>query len=245
MRNYRYAICKITFSEFKFYTSKILIFFNPKNLINNYDKIANQYDTLSRLVFFKSQVIAQTDQLSNISKNSSVLIVGGGTGWILEEITKLHSSGLKIIYVEISAKMLALSKARNYGNNEVEFVNLGIEDFETNLIFDVILTPFLFDNFSEHRVEIVFSKLNKLLRQNGKWLLVDFCLNTNKGQWWKCFILKSMYLFFKLLGIVEATHLIDVKPYFVAERYQILEERFYYASFIKASIFKKNNMTNI
>ncbi|RZL54089.1 MAG: methyltransferase type 12, partial [Pedobacter sp.] len=75
-------------------------------MINNYDKIANQYDTLSRLVFFKSQVNAQINQLHNIPKDSSVLIVGGGTGWILEEIVKLHPSGIKIIYVEISAKML-------------------------------------------------------------------------------------------------------------------------------------------
>lgn len=214
-------------------------------MINNYDKIANQYDTLSRLVFFKSQVNAQINQLHNIPKDSSVLIVGGGTGWILEEIAKLHPSGIKIIYVEISAKMLALSKARNYGGNEVEFVNIGIEDFETNLIFDVILTPFLFDNFSEQRIGVVFSKLNNLLKQNGKWLLVDFSLNTNKGKWWKWLVLKSMYVFFKMLSIVEATNLIDVKPYFVAEQYQIVEERFYYAGFIKASVFIKNNMTNI
>jgi len=214
-------------------------------LINNYDKIANHYDTLSRLVFFKSQVNAQINQLHNIPKDSSVLIVGGGTGWILEEIVKLHPSGIKIIYVEISAKMLTLSKARNYGVNEVEFVNIGIEDFETNLIFDVILTPFLFDNFSEQRIGVVFSKLNSLLKQNGKWLLVDFSLNTNKGKWWKWLVLKSMYVFFKMLGIVEATNLIDVKPYFVAEQYQVVEERFYYAGFIKASVFIKNNMTNI
>jgi len=214
-------------------------------LINNYDKIANQYDTLSRLVFFKSQVNAQINQLHSIPKDSSVLIVGGGTGWILEEIVKLHPSGIKIIYVEISAKMLTLSKARNYGGNEVEFVNIGIEDFDTNLIFDVILTPFLFDNFSEQRIGVVFSKLNNLLKQNGKWLLVDFSLNTNKGKWWKWLVLKSMYVFFKMLGIVEATNLIDVKPYFVAEQYQIVEERFYYAAFIKASVFIKNNMTNI
>lgn len=196
-------------------------------------------------MFFKSQVNAQINQLHSIPKDSSVLIVGGGTGWILEEIAKLHPSGIKIIYVEISAKMLALSRARNYGGNEVEFVNIGIEDFETNLIFDVILTPFLFDNFSEQRIEVVFSKLNNLLKQNGKWLLVDFSLNTNKGKWWKWLVLKSMYVFFKMLGIVEATNLIDVKPYFVAEQYQIVEERFYYAAFIKACVFIKNNMTNI
>ncbi|WP_029204172.1 class I SAM-dependent methyltransferase [Pedobacter agri] len=111
-------------------------------MINNYDKIANYYDSLSRLVFGKSQVNAQINQLKSITKNSSILIVGGGTGWILEEIGKRHPSGLKITYVEISAKMLVLSKDRDYGANSVLFIHSSIEDFNLEDHFNIILTPF-------------------------------------------------------------------------------------------------------
>ncbi|WP_293785713.1 class I SAM-dependent methyltransferase [uncultured Pedobacter sp.] len=206
---------------------------------NNYDKIANHYDTLSRLVFFKSQVNAQVDQLHHIPKNSEVLIAGGGTGWILEEIAKIHPGGLKIVYVEISAKMLALSQKRDYKNNQVEFVNLGIENFNTDVLFDVVLTPFLFDNFAEQRAAKVFEQLNSYLRGGGQWLIVDFSLDKGVGNWWKWLLLKSMYSFFKLLGIVEANQLIDMDPYFLNRGYQILEQRFYYRDFIKAVIHKK------
>jgi len=206
---------------------------------NNYDKIANHYDTLSRLVFFKSQVNAQANQLQHITENSAVLIVGGGTGWILEEIAKIYPSGLKIVYVEISAKMIALSQKRNCKNNQVEFVHLGIEDFRANIVFDVILTPFLFDNFAEQRAAKVFDQLNEYLKKDGLWFLVDFSLNKNNGAWWKWLLLKSMYSFFKLLGIVEANQLIDMDPYFLNKGYQILEQRFYYRDFIKALIYKK------
>lgn len=206
---------------------------------NNYDKIARHYDTLSRLVFFKAQVNAQVNQLHCISKNSAVLIVGGGTGWILAELAKVHSAGLKIVYVEISAKMIALSKARDYGGNEVIFLNQGIETFTTEMQFDVILTPFLFDNFSEERVGKVFELLDGLLKKDGQWFLVDFSLNKSKGKWWKWLLLKSMYRFFKLLHIVEANKLIDMHPYFLAKAYKVLEERFYYGGFIKGSIYKK------
>jgi ubiquinone/menaquinone biosynthesis C-methylase UbiE len=206
---------------------------------NNYDKIAGYYDTLSRLVFFKSQVNAQINQLQHIPKNRTVLIVGGGTGWILEELARVHVGGLKVVYVEISAKMIALSQKRNYGDNHVEFVNLGIEDFKTDVVFDVILTPFLFDNFAEDRATKVFRQLNECLKKDGLWFLVDFSLNKTNGNWWKWVILKSMYSFFKLLGIVEATSLIDMNPYFLQVHYQIIEERFYYGSFIKATVFKK------
>lgn len=214
-------------------------YLTPDTMNNNYDKIANHYDTLSRLVFFKSQVNAQVNQLQYIPKDSSVLIVGGGTGSILEEITKIYPNGLKIVYVEISAKMIALSQKRDFKNNQVEFVNLGIEDFSTDTVFDVVLTPFLFDNFAEQRAAKVFNLLNASLKKDGLWFLVDFSLNKNNGNWWKWLLLKSMYSFFKLLGIVEANHLIDMNPYFLNADYQVLELRLYYGNFIKAVIFKK------
>lgn len=208
-------------------------------MVNNYDKIANHYDTLSRLVFGKAQVNAQINQLKCIPENSSILLVGGGTGWILEEISKLHASGLKITYVEISAKMIALSEVRNIRNNSIDFVNIAIENFTTDSSFDVILTPFLFDNFNEPKAVSVFKKLDKMLNEPGIWFLVDFSLNVKNGRWWKWLMLKSMYLFFKLIRIVEASKLIDMNLYFLKNNYQILEEQFYYGSFIKASVFKK------
>jgi len=205
---------------------------------NNYDKIAGHYDALSRLVFFKSQVNAQVNQLRYIQENNHVLIVGGGTGWILEELSKIYTE-LNIVYVEISAKMIALSQKRSYKNNHVEFVNIGIEDFKTDVLFDVILTPFLFDNFAEQRAAKVFEQLNEYLKKDGLWFQVDFSLNKANGNWWKWLLLRSMYGFFKLLGIVEAHQLIDMNPYFFKANYLIVEERLYYGSFIKATIFRK------
>ncbi|WP_316797490.1 class I SAM-dependent methyltransferase [Pedobacter agri] len=208
-------------------------------MINNYDKIAQHYDFLSRLVFGTSQVSAQINQLKYISSNSSILIVGGGTGWILEELAKLHQTGLKITFVEISAKMISLSKARNYGNNEVEFINLGIEEYEINNHFDIIITPFLFDNFSRERCHKVFHKLHLSLNNSGLWFMVDFTTQTKGGNWWKKPFLTLMYTFFNLMARVEAKKLVDMNPYFEKGGYQIIEERFYYAHFIKAVVYKK------
>lgn len=208
-------------------------------MINNYDKIARHYDFLSRLIFFKSQVNAQINQLHSIPENSSLLIVGGGTGWILEEIAKVYSSGLNITYVEISEKMIKLSKARDFKNNKVDFIPLGIEDFKITQIFDVILTPFLFDNFSKPRAESIFKDLHQHLKISGLWLFVDFSLSARNGKWWKVIILKSMYLFFKVMGIVEANQLIDMHPYFRQEKYKILEKQHYYSGFISATIYQK------
>lgn len=210
-----------------------------KKLNNNYDKIANSYDVLSQFVFGKSQVNAQINQLKFIPENSSILIVGGGTGWLLEEIKQVHSSGLTITYVEISEKMITLSKARNFGENTINFVQLDIEEFYSSDRFDVILTPFLFDNFQLEKAEHIFNKLNLMLKKGGLWFFVDFSLTSSKGKWWQRMLLNSMYLFFKLLGIVEASKLIEMTQYFSRENFEIIDEKLYYNEFIKAIVFKK------
>lgn len=208
-------------------------------MTNNYDKIAKHYDFLSRLVFSRSQVNAQIDQLGNISENDSILIVGGGTGWILDEIANVHPSGLQIIYVEISAKMIALSMKRNYGQNEVVFVNAGIEEFQADQTFDVISTPFLFDNFSQERADRVFQKLDGFLKDKGLWFMVDFTTDDNNWAWWKKILLKLMYAFFKVLGNVEAKKLVNMELYFDKAGYFLVNEAFYYARFIRATVYKK------
>src|ERR1700744_988834 len=100
---------------------------------------------LSRMVYGRALVNAQVWLLQFVPKNANILIVGGGTGWILEQLTRLHPDGLTITYVEVSANMIALSKKRIPGYNEVIFVNNAVENVVLPAGFDVVITPFLFD----------------------------------------------------------------------------------------------------
>lgn len=208
---------------------------------NNYDTIAWGYDTLSRLVFFRTQVRAQIDQLRFIPANSTILIAGGGTGWILEEIAKIHLSGLKITYIELSEKMLGRAEKRHVGANEVTFIHAAAEDFKSAGHYDVILTAFLFDNFSEKGAEQLFHQLHQLLRQEGVWLFADFYYNQSAGKNWKWYLLKTMYLFFNKISKVEAKELVNTEMYFGQELYVTLTINYYYNSFIKAIVYKKIN----
>jgi ubiquinone/menaquinone biosynthesis C-methylase UbiE len=94
----------------------------------NFNNSAWFYDNLSRLVYGKALINAQVYLLQYIPTDSKILIVGGGTGWVLEELTKIHPSGLSITYVEVSANMMALSNKRNIGHNWVVFINDAIEN---------------------------------------------------------------------------------------------------------------------
>ena len=171
---------------------------------NNYDRIAGYYDVLSRVIFFRAQVKAQIDQLHAIPVNGTVLIAGGGTGWILEEIAKIHPSGLTITYVEISSKMLDLSKKRDVKDNLVTYIHAAMEDFKAVISYDVLITAFFFDNFSAHHVQTVFNQLHNLLNPGGIWLFSDFYYTEKSGKRWQWLLLHTMYLFFSKISSVEA-----------------------------------------
>src|SRR5271170_2803408 len=125
----------------------------------NFNNSAWFYDKFSGLVYGRALINAQVYLLQYIPANANILIVGGGTGWILEEITKIHPSGLNITYVEIAEKMMTPSRKRNVGGNKVTFLNEPIEDVKDELIYDTVITPFLFDNFTEQTLQNVFSSI--------------------------------------------------------------------------------------
>ncbi|SHN29888.1 class I SAM-dependent methyltransferase [Chitinophaga sp. CF418] len=211
---------------------------------NNYDNIARYYDFLSRMVFRTTQQDAQTALLPYIETHSTVLIAGGGTGWILEEMAKICPSDLHIYYVEISANMIALAEQRKY-QHEVTFVNMAIEDFNNDLshTFDVIITPFLFDNFSRERVTPVFLHLHNMLKPSGRWLFTDFHYQKQAPLWQRA-LLRSMYVFFRILCHVEADALADIEPLFKEHHYTGIFEAFYFSRFIRTAVYGKEGHVN-
>ena len=193
---------------------------------------------LSRIVFGKNIVKAQVCLLQYVQAHSSILIVGGGTGWILEELTKQYPSGLIIDYVENSAEMIALSKSRNCGSNVVNYIKLPIEDFKSSELYNVILTPFVFDNFTHEKAGVMFARLNAMLKKQGNWLYADFVHNENEGKLWQKFLLKTMYLFFRITTDIETHELADVEVYFEDDYEKVFERRFY-LKFIKSLVYRK------
>jgi ubiquinone/menaquinone biosynthesis C-methylase UbiE len=164
----------------------------------NFNSIAVFYDNLCQLVFGQYVKTSQIEALEFLQPNSTILIVGGGTGWILDEISKIYPSGLTITYIDISSKMIQLSKKRNSALNTIEFLEAGIENVNLNAKqYDAILTPFLFDAFAQSTANLVFEKLNESLKINGIWLYTDFYLS-QKSKYWKRLTIKLMYIFFRL-----------------------------------------------
>ncbi len=203
---------------------------------SNYDNSAWFYDRLSRVIYGRAIIRSQVYLLQHIPASSNILIVGGGTGWILEEIAKIHPSGLKITYVEISAKMMALSRKRNAGRSEVNYINEPIENVPVIENQDVVITPFLFDNFTEQTLQKVFSHIDKALKPGGIWLNTDFHIT---GKWWQKILLRSMFVLFRIICQIEASQLPGIEKCFAQYRYGIIDQKSFCGEFILSTIYQK------
>ena len=202
----------------------------------NYNNSAWFYDRLSRLVYGMAMIDSQRFLLTFIPSGSKVLIVGGGTGRVLEEIARSHAEGLEITYVEIAARMMAVSQTRNTGNNAIVFINNAIENVCLQTDFDVVITPFFFDSFTQRNFERLFGHIDSALKPGGLWLNCDFQL---AGKWWQSILLKTMYLFFRVICNIEALRLPAIQKEFELRGYKKLTRKAFYGNFILSEVYSR------
>jgi 2-polyprenyl-3-methyl-5-hydroxy-6-metoxy-1,4-benzoquinol methylase len=193
----------------------------------NFDRLAGSYDSLARLVFGKSIINAQVSHFSKIPERSRVLIIGGGTGSILEYLPP----GIKSIdYVEPSSKMIAKSKSRETTGN-INFTQCRIEDFKSQEQYDVIITNFFLDLYDEESLSTLIPKLQNRLKRKGLWIVTDFY---GKQKIWQSLLLRVMYRFFRLTSGLYNQQLPDWKQILSRSGLVPLSEIYFYRGFIHA-----------
>lgn len=202
------------------------------NVDSNFDRLAWIYDPLARMVFGRSIVESQTHFLDRIAPGSSVLIVGGGTGWILEELFS-QTSNCEVWYVEASEKMLR--KSRRYGiSGKVHFI-LGDWRNLPAQKFDVVVTNYFLDLFSDQTLAEVIRVIGDVLNTGGMWLMTDF----TQSRKWHAAMLTAMYLFFHALCRIEASNLPAWEEAMSRAGFRPAASKFTYGGFMKSVLFRR------
>ncbi len=198
--------------------------------INSFDKVAGVYDWLTRLVFGKSMVSAQTIFIEKIADGSKVIILGGGTGWMLRELL-VQKPSCAFWYVDASQKMIALSKAAVQHDPRVHFIHGTERSIPHGLLADVVITNFYLDLFPEASLKGIIQSILPFLKDGGLWLAVDF---VDGGKWWQRKMLRLMYAFFKTFSSIAAGRLPDWKVQLANANLVPVEERYFFRGFICA-----------
>jgi tRNA (cmo5U34)-methyltransferase len=198
---------------------------------SNFDAIAKYYDQLARMVFGKAIRDAQTCFLNRIPENANVLVLGGGTGWWLNELNDLRPA-CRIRYVEASVRMLALAKKNSKPGCQIEFV-LGTEESIGGEQFDVIITFFFLDLFEEEQLQKTILTIKSHMPSKGVWLVADFL----KTSWWHKAALFFMYTFFRMTTGLRTKRLSDWNKSLNTNGLVEKDTRYFYGGFIKSAVF--------
>ena len=207
-----------------------------------FDRVAWCYDALAGLVFGPALRRAQRVALGGLPAGIAphVLILGGGTGWVLTELLRRRPRAT-VLYLEASPKMLARARARLVRQRpeaaaQVEFRHgtqaaLGQADR-----FDVIVTFFVLDCIPLPELPAALRRLRQAQRPDAPWLLADF-RPARRG--WHRLLLVLMYAFFRLTTGLRAREMADLRGALAALELRPGPTTVFFAGAIEAVVFSE------
>ena len=200
-------------------------------IAKGFDLLAPIYDGLAQLFIGRHIVSSQLHFLSHFRECKRLLILGGGSGWILKHIQQ-ECPALEIDYIDVSPRMLQLARKNTDPGSRVNFI-LGTEDDIPDQLYDGAITSFYLDMFDDRSLDSVIDKIKKAMARSGKWVVTDF-VNDRKGHE---VMLWLMYRFFGIVTRIRATHLPEWKNRMKHAGCKLIEYEVFANGFIRAELY--------
>jgi tRNA (cmo5U34)-methyltransferase len=162
-----------------------------RSVAAGFDRLAPVYDVLARIVIGSGIRKSQLHFLNHLTTKNKLLILGGGTGWILPFILETNPT-LQIDYIDTSPKMIELARGR-VKDSSVRFI-VGTEENIPDIEYDCVITNFYLDLFDDTKLQSVILCIKNSLGSGGTWIATDFV----NEKMWHVGVLTIMYRFFQL-----------------------------------------------
>lgn len=211
-------------------------------LPTGFDRVAWCYDGLSSLVFGPALKKAQRAALAGLPPGAPhVLILGGGTGWVLTEVLRRRPRAT-VLYLEASPKMLARGRARlaresPAAGTQVAFRHGTQAALAPAESFDAVITFFVLDCIAAPDLAAALARLRAALRPGAPWLLADF-RPAQRG--WRRGLLALMYTFFRLTTGLRARELPALHPALAGLGLRAGGAQIFFGGAIEALVFTQN-----
>jgi SAM-dependent methyltransferase len=181
-------------------------------IARGFGRIAPSYDILARAVFGNALRKSQCCFLGRIPADADILVLGGGSGWFLEQLLAVTNCR-SVCYVDVSAVMQRrarerISRHRPHDLARVSFVTGGPESIPTDARFDLLCTHCFLDLFTDETLRAVSLHLTEHLRADALWYFSDFrAADGFPMSALSRLLLGAMYRFFRMICGVEARRL--------------------------------------
>jgi len=206
--------------------------------LNNFNRLSWIYDPLARLVFQGNILKSQGYFLYLIEPHSRVLIIGGGSGLILEAMDKLNKP-LMIDFIEPSELMIERARKRSteLSNLEVRFHQIRLQSFESNQKYDCICCFYFLDLFELVKLRKVLEQIKSLMGKQAHLFVADF--QNRKGEMWQNLLSCVMHTFFRLTAGLESSHLKNIDHEIIKGGFKKQNESHFFLDFIFSAVYKK------
>jgi len=195
--------------------------------MNDFDGVAPFYDALVRLVFGDTLLESQTHFLDLISEEDHVLIIGGGTGKILEVLPNCAS----LTYLEKSKEMIKRAKKRK-SRQPVKFINEDFFKTDISSSYDKIIIPFFLDCFNHKQLDSVLNRLKSFLPKKGEIYVTDFSLPANH------LLARAMYAFFRIVANLNGDTMLDLRRIVKESGFTLINEKYFFGDKIFSGIYR-------
>lgn len=211
----------------------------------SFDAIAPAYRTLETIAFGGVLQRARVALLGEIGTARRALIVGEGNGRFLGELLRLYQN-VEVDCVDASPRMLELARQRIERRlpadaNRVRFLQRDITSWvPPEASYDLIVTHFFLDCFSEDRIAEVVSRLARAATVRATWLLADFCIpaggfaRLRAGLW-----LAAMYRFFQSTAGIEAKELEDPSAFLHTAGFALMSQHLFRSGMVKSELWRR------
>jgi len=203
-----------------------------EQIARGFDRLAPFYDSLARFCIGKGIKQSQLHFLNRLSGKSKVLVLGGGTGWILPYLLEINPK-LEIHYIDVSKNMIAHAKRRVSSANNIQFIVGTVENI-TDRDFDCVVTNFYLDLFDNAKLEELVPQIKASLLPGAYWLATDFVGNT---QWHRA-MLWVMYRFFYVTTGLRNLRLPEWQARLVNAGGTLIDQKHFSRDFIQTVVFK-------
>lgn len=199
--------------------------------VKGFDRLAPIYDSLAQLIIGKGIRKSQLHFLDYLKEKNKLLILGGGTGWILPYIIDINPT-LKIDYIELSPKMILKAEKSIRKNKNVRFI-VGTEANIIHNDYDSVLTNFYLDLFKDSKLNDVVSKIKAAFLVNTVWITTDFV----SEQSWHKVMLWIMYRFFNITTGLNTLSLPKWENSLIQANGKLVAMKKYSRGFIKTAVY--------
>jgi ubiquinone/menaquinone biosynthesis C-methylase UbiE len=198
----------------------------------NCNPIARWYRWLEYMAFGRALERRRFAFLRDVADTQRALVLGDGDGRFLARLVK-QNSNVRIDYVDLSEKMLALARGRT-GTQHVSYWHA---DARTTPFaaaeYDLIVTHFFFDCLSEDDAGALVARLAAAVRPGARWIVSEF----REPAWWAHVIVSGLYLVFRIATGLKTRRLFDHRPLLARNGFQLMKEEQSYFGLLASELW--------